>query len=440
MIVLVCIDWLVDLLPFRLYGRRFSLRAQLKQLPPLSSVVSDSIGWVNDDVILLSLSLSAVLKRCLKSIKTPHIFHAMQLNCVPKVEASSNFLQSTRVFISSLDSFGENEPQKLAQSKSRSLQHSPAPGRDKVETILQHPDIQHKTSFALRSFDVLQWLELMEAQLEATCSMETADLPNLLLIPEESMRPSQRRWSAKDKWKSRMQNGTQSRSRSSLMPEDIEAIRNMKVTKKFELKHENMDDKASFDPLQLIFQNSILRNKEQALASSGYTDKVIYWRHRHISSHAVHQVQECLRAEAALAAARAKKENPAKIASMQDEVFRLQRDVDVLKRARELMESRKEAEAASNARAKKAADAERTRSLRVLNTQNSLRQSWQQFIGETISTQFSSNLPIALPLIFCVESLVSSCAFSVASLDHAANKSSSLRTFEKDVKELLLAR
>lgn len=41
---------------------------------------------------------------------------------------------------------------------------------------------------------------------------------------------------------------------------------------------------------------------------------------------------------------------------------------------------------------------------------------------------------------FCLESLVSSCAFSVASLDHAANKSSSLRTFEKDVKELLLAR
>lgn len=110
----------------------------------------------------------------------------------------------------------------------------------------------------------------------------------------------------------------------------------------------------------------------------------------------MHQVQECARAEAALATARAKKENPAKINSMQEELFRLQRDVDVLKRARELMESRKLAQAASNARAKKAAEAERTRSLRVLNTQNSLRQSWQQFIGETIPTQFFSNLPFLI--------------------------------------------
>jgi hypothetical protein len=274
----MCIDWFVDLLPIRLYGRRFSLRAQLKQLPPLSSVVNDSIGWVNDDVILLSLSLSAILKRCLKSIKTPHIFHAMQLNCVPKVEASSNFLQSTRVFISSLDSFGMNEPQNPAQSKSRSSQHSAVPGRDKVENILQHPDVQHKTSFALRSFDVLQWLELIETQLEATCSIETADIPNLILIPQESVRPSQRRWSAKDKWKCRMQNGTQSSSRSSLMPEDIEAIRNMNAAKKIERKVENMDDKASFDPLQLLFQNFIQRDKEQSLASTGYTEKVMYWR------------------------------------------------------------------------------------------------------------------------------------------------------------------
>ena len=98
-------------------------------------------------------------------------------------------------------------------------------------------------------------------------------------------------------------------------------------------------------------------------------------------SDAVEQVQECARAENSLAAARAKKEAPAKIASLQEELFRLQREVEISTRAQEVTESRKQAQAASRSRALKAAEVERARSLRVLNTQNNLRQSWQQFIG-----------------------------------------------------------
>ena len=94
---------------------------------------------------------------------------------------------------------------------------------------------------------------------------------------------------------------------------------------------------------------------------------------------------ECARAEAALAAARAKKEPVAKIASLTEEFLRLQRQVEVFSRAQEQLEWRKQAQAASDARAKKTAEVERLRSLRVLNTQNSLRQSWQQFIGNSPS-------------------------------------------------------
>jgi hypothetical protein len=99
------------------------------------------------------------------------------------------------------------------------------------------------------------------------------------------------------------------------------------------------------------------------------------------------QVQACAQAEAALAVARARKEAPAKIAVIQEEFFRLQRDVEVSIRAQEVVESRKQAQAASKNRAMKAAEVERNRSMRVLNTQNSLRQSWQQFIGTMFSIQ-----------------------------------------------------
>jgi hypothetical protein len=99
-------------------------------------------------------------------------------------------------------------------------------------------------------------------------------------------------------------------------------------------------------------------------------------------SDVLEQVQECAKAEAALAAARSRKETPAKVASLQEDVFVLKREIDALIRAQELMESRKQEQAASKDRALKAARVERARSMRVLNTQNSLRQSWQQFIGD----------------------------------------------------------
>jgi hypothetical protein len=103
---------------------------------------------------------------------------------------------------------------------------------------------------------------------------------------------------------------------------------------------------------------------------------------QHFFSDAVEQVEECVKAEAALAAARSRKETPAKIAFLQEEVFVLKREVEALARAQELVESRKQEQAASKVRALKAAEVERARSMRVLNTQNSLRQSWQQFIGD----------------------------------------------------------
>jgi hypothetical protein len=91
------------------------------------------------------------------------------------------------------------------------------------------------------------------------------------------------------------------------------------------------------------------------------------------------QVRACAHAEAALAAARAKKESMAKIASLQDEFVQRQREVEFFSRAKE---AKAALIAARDSRAKKEACAERERSLRVLNTQNSLRQSWQQFIGD----------------------------------------------------------
>ncbi len=148
-------------------------------------------------------------------------------------------------------------------------------------------------------------------------------------------------------------------------------------------------------------------------------------------------MQACAQAEAALAVARARKEAPAKIAVMQEELFRLQRDVENSIRAQEVVESRKQAQAASKRRAMKTAEVERNRSMRVLNTQNSLRQSWQQFLGTIFPIQnvLCSDFPF-----FFAESLVSSCAFSVASSDHAAIKSGSQNSFESDVKELLCTR
>ena len=98
------------------------------------------------------------------------------------------------------------------------------------------------------------------------------------------------------------------------------------------------------------------------------------------------QVRACAHAEAALAAARAKKENLAKVASLQEECLQRQREVEFFIRAKDAKAAQT---AARDARAKKEACAERERSLRVLNTQNSLRQSWQQFIGNVLSSKIA---------------------------------------------------
>ena len=119
---------------------------------------------------------------------------------------------------------------------------------------------------------------------------------------------------------------------------------------------------------------------------------------QHFFSDAVEQVEECVKAEAALAAARSRKETPAKIAFLQEEVFVLKREVEALARAQELVESRKQEQAASKVRALKAAEVERARSMRVLNTQNSLRQSWQQFIGDKFPSRVAC---FGLTFTFC---------------------------------------
>ena len=98
------------------------------------------------------------------------------------------------------------------------------------------------------------------------------------------------------------------------------------------------------------------------------------------------QVRACACAEAALAAARVKKENLAKITSLQEEFLQRQHEVEFFIRSKEAKAAQT---AARDSRAKKEACAERERSLRVLNTQNSLRQSWQQFIGNVVSSKIA---------------------------------------------------
>jgi hypothetical protein len=245
------------------------LSAQLKLLPPRNAVVNESIGWVNDDILLLSLSLSAVLTKSLKSIATPLIFQSMQLECVPRVEASANFVQSSRVFIPSLDSLCFTEP-----DQSRPSQHSSFSGasnrRATNDSVLQHPHVQHKNALSLRSFDVLEWLQLTEQQLEAACSFETAEIPHALSFQESNRPPKLRHWSAKEKWKLQMRGGTHihskmSAGRQSLLFEDVDFLMELNTTKKIDPNAINLEEKASFDPLQLVSRMSFDHNK---LASS----------------------------------------------------------------------------------------------------------------------------------------------------------------------------
>jgi hypothetical protein len=122
--------------------------------------------------------------------------------------------------------------------------------------------------------------------------------------------------------------------------------------------------------------------------------------------------------------ARAKKEAPAKIASLQEELFRLQREVEISHRAQELIESRKEAQAASKCRALKAAEVERARSLRVLSTQNNLRQSWQQFIGNLHPAHYF----LLRPFIFCFQNRSSLLARSLSPVWTMQPENRGLRT------------
>ena len=240
--------------------------ARLNILPPPTADVSDSIGWVNDDILLLSLSLAAVLQKSFTSIATPLVFQSMLLESVPKVEASVHFLQSSRVFIPGLDSEGPKQPHATASAPVRGpqKQHSLSSGaskvREKIDSILQHPHVQHKNALSLRSFDVLEWLELAEKQLEAACSFETAEIPHLLLLRDKKAPP--RDWSAKEQWNFHMRGGTQYRGRSSLLPEDVALLLDKDTAKNLKQHANTFEKEKDFDPLQLLSQMSLQHNKD----------------------------------------------------------------------------------------------------------------------------------------------------------------------------------
>ncbi len=250
--------------------------AQLKQLLPPTANVKDSTGWVTDDMILLSLSLSAILKRNLKSITTPLMFQSMLLNCVPRVEASANFVQSFRVFIPTLDSDRVKDPLGFAQPRLSKQSSSSVPDK-KLDSILQHPHLQHRSALSLRSFDVLEWLEMAEQQLEAACSFETAEIPRLSLFKEQNLNSMLHRWSAKEQWKYRIRCSFQSGTRPSLLREDVDFLKNFSNSKKMDLndQQKTTEEKDSFDPLQLLFQMTSRQNKEAAQALA-FDEKVTY--------------------------------------------------------------------------------------------------------------------------------------------------------------------
>lgn len=265
-----------------MYGRRVSVSAQLKQLPPPSTNVNDSIGWISDDVILMSLSLSAILQRNMQSISTPLLFQSMHLNCVPKVEASLGFFHSSRVFIPSLDPDGTAELH--APSPSRTSQKSSSRGPDhnsaKIDSVLQHPHVQHKSTLSLRSLDILEWLELAEQQLEAACSFETAEIPHLILLKKDGQqqrRPHRRhRWSAKDQWQIQLKSGFQSNARSNISLDDVSFLEALMMSKKIDLNDETTEERASFDPLQLLLKQLSKDNKD-AFEARVREDRVTLW-------------------------------------------------------------------------------------------------------------------------------------------------------------------
>ena len=250
--------------------------AQLKQLLPPTANVKDSTGWVTDDMILLSLSLSAILKRNLKSITTPLMFQSMLLNCVPRAEASANFVQSFRVFIPTLDSdrvkdlLGFAQPQLLKQSSSS------VPGK-KLDSILQHPHLQHRSALSLRSFDVLEWLEMAEQQLEAACSFELAEIPRLSLIKEQNLNSVLHHLSAKEQWTHRIRRSFQSTRSITILGDEVDFLKNFSNSEKMDLnnQHKTTDEKESFDPLQLLFQMTSQQGKEAAQALA-YDEKVTF--------------------------------------------------------------------------------------------------------------------------------------------------------------------
>ncbi len=233
--------------------------------------MNESIGWVNDDVLLLSLSLAANLKQTLKSIATPLVFQSMQLQCVPTAEASASFLQSSRVFIPNLDSARSNEQQ--TSSKSRSSSTGASSQNAKIDSILHHPHLQHKNTLALRSFDVLEWLEFAESQLEAACSFETAEIPHLLLLQGNKELPGQRRWSEKERWKCHMGGGLQGEGRGTLLAADVTLLQDLNAAKKLQHNPASSEE-ASFDPLQLLSRMSTHRNQDASQARA-HDEKVV---------------------------------------------------------------------------------------------------------------------------------------------------------------------
>jgi hypothetical protein len=230
--------------------------------------VSDSCGWVTDDVLLLSLSLSAVLTRSLKSIATPLIFQRVHLNCVPKAEASAAFYELSRILIPGLDSAG-NETPVCGQSVS--------PACCSADRILQHPNVQHKNTSLLRSFDVLEWLELSQQQLEAACSFEIAEIPNLLVLRKQDARRAGanaravgRSVSAADRWQMEMNSGLNSTARPHLMHEELISPKHTFLLKELEKTMSSRakvsEERASFCPLHLILRMTSQRNSDESQA------------------------------------------------------------------------------------------------------------------------------------------------------------------------------
>ena len=119
---------------------------------------------------------------------------------------------------------------------------------------------------------MLEWLEFAESQLEAACSFETADIPQLVLFQGNEELPGQRRWSENERWKFQMGSGIQSAGRASLLSDDVKLLVVMNADKKLKQNPVSLEE-ASFDSLQLLARMSTQRNQDASQARA-HNDKV----------------------------------------------------------------------------------------------------------------------------------------------------------------------